>query len=71
VMRKTCLGNILMQDIGEDSVDIANVYEVLTSKEKLLLIMFFQAQLNNSTISAVKDYLYKKHILCNLLRRDT
>lgn len=30
-----------MQDISEDSVDIANVYEVLASKEELLLIMLF------------------------------
>lgn len=41
----TCLCNILVQDISHDSVHIANIYEVLPSKEKLLLIMFLQAQL--------------------------
>lgn len=71
----TCLCNILVQDISHDSVHIANIYEVLPSKEKLLLIMFLQAQLKKKKMAFQSEMsqirTQKKPILRNLLRGDT
>lgn len=63
VIRKTYLSNIFMQDISENSINIAHVYEVLARKEKLLLIMFFQTQLNNNPISGLRLY-YTRGAYC-------
>lgn len=37
--------DILVQDVGHHCINVSNVYEVLASKEKLLLVMLSQGEL--------------------------
>lgn len=66
------LANVLVQNIGDYGVNVANVDEMLACKVELLLVVFFQSELWRGEMvnSGAKEQL-GIGLQCSLLNADT